>query len=69
MRGSGDYQCLHGRVECKVILLHAYMSRTLKYLCVHLSCELFNLHIHVVSLFIRCTMRCEIWAQPAELSW
>ena len=23
----------------------------------------------MVSLFIRCTMRCEIWAQPAELSW
>ena len=21
----------------------------------------------MVSLFIRCTMRCEIWAQPAEL--
>ena len=21
----------------------------------------------IVSLFIRCTMRCEIWAQPAEL--
>ena len=30
-----------------------------------------NLYLHVytcmVSLFIRCTMRCEIWAQPAEL--
>ena len=25
-------------------------------------------HIELlVSLFIRCTMRCEIWAQPAEL--
>ena len=23
----------------------------------------------MVSLFIRCTMRCEIWAQPAELPW
>ena len=23
----------------------------------------------IVSLFIRCTMRCEIWAQPAELPW
>ena len=21
----------------------------------------------MVSVFIRCTMRCEIWAQPAEL--
>ena len=23
----------------------------------------------IVSLFIGCTMRCEIWAQPAELPW
>ena len=23
--------------------------------------------IHIVSMFIRCTMRCEIWAKPAEL--
>ena len=23
----------------------------------------------MVSLFISCTMRCEIWAQPAELPW
>ena len=23
----------------------------------------------LVSLFIRCTMSCEIWAQPAELPW
>ena len=30
------------------------------------------IHVHtelVVSLFIRCTMRCEIWAHPAELPW
>ena len=29
------------------------------------------LHVHelTISLFIRCTMRCEIWAQPAELPW
>ena len=26
------------------------------------------MYIHV-SLFIRCTMRCKIWAQPAELPW
>ena len=25
-----------------------------------------EIHLHV-SLFIRCTMRCEIWAQPAVL--
>ena len=26
-----------------------------------------NMYMLMVSLFIRCTMRCEIWAQPAEL--
>ena len=26
-----------------------------------------RIHELMVSLFIRCTMRCEIWAQPAEL--
>ena len=33
--------------------------------------DLVGVHVHVliVSLFIRCTMRCEIWAQPAELPW
>ena len=25
------------------------------------------MYMLMVSLFIRCTMRCEIWAQPAEL--
>ena len=28
------------------------------------------IHVHtelMVSLFIRCTMRCDIWAQPVEL--
>ena len=28
---------------------------------------LLHTELMVVSLFIRCTMRCEIWAQPAEL--
>ena len=23
----------------------------------------------IVSLFMRCTMRCEIWAHPSELPW
>ena len=38
------------------------------FLLSHLSLK----HVHVeliVSLFIRCTLRCEIWAQPAELPW
>ena len=39
-------------------------------LVVALPFLLLGLLIHtelIVSLFIRCTMRCEIWAQPAEL--
>ena len=31
---------------------------------------IYNIYVRaelMVSLFIRCTMRCEIWAQPAEL--
>ena len=40
-------------------------------LCVIYS-QVLPSYVHVytelmVSLFIRCTMRCEIWAQPAEL--
>ena len=33
------------------------------YMCMY---EVYEL---MVSLFIRCTMRCEIWAQPDELPW
>ena len=45
-----------------------------KYSYVHVKFVRLYMYIHVllhtelmVSLFIRCTMRCEIWAQPAEL--
>ena len=44
---------------------HAYMHMAYVWLLnephVHVHTEL------MVSLFIGCTMRCEIWAQPAEL--
>ena len=41
--------------------LYVYTSIYIHYPGLLLHTEL------MVSLFIRCTMRCEIWAQPAEL--
>ena len=51
-RKEVDLESSTQTVEC----IHSYMYPGLL-----LHTEL------MVSLFIRCTMRCEIWAQPAEL--
>ena len=50
------------RALCQQLCTHYY-----NYVAQECPCKA-NLYIHVmVSLFIRCTMRCEIWAQPAQL--
>ena len=38
-----------------------------EYFCLFVQILVLELHIRMYMLFIRCTMRCEIWAQPAEL--
>ena len=45
-------------------------ERLMQYIIVTSRLMYMGLLLHtelMVSLFIRCTMRCEIWAQPAEL--
>ena len=52
---SQDGQQNHGKPRSD---LHGRVQSSLAYM-----------YMLRVSLFIRCTVRCEIWAQPAELPW
>ena len=54
-------------MDVEVLAIYAHQECTLS-TCSCYPGLLLNTEL-IVSLFIRCTMRCEIWAQPAELPW